>query len=149
MQRKLLTSAVTCSILAVVLIMIAGCKIQDPYRAAIRGSADVSQAVSSGIKITASYYSSGTFNDAQKATAAKYFGVVTECNMTFRKAVTDVHNAGLTGASAFLPIADSFVTCVSVGSPNLADPKVANVLKAIDTAIRGISLAVSNAKGVQ
>jgi len=123
-----------------------GCP-KDAYRAAIQGSSDVSQAVSSGIKITASYYASGTFNDAQKATAAKYFNVVTECNMTFRKAVTDVHLAGLTGVSAFLPIADSFVTCVSVGSPNLTDPKVRTVLQAVDTAIHGISVAVASAKG--
>jgi len=128
------------------LLLLSGCP-KDAYRAAIQGSADVSQAVSGGIKITSQYYAAGTFNDAQKATAAKYFGVVTECNMTFRKAVTDVHLAGQTGIAAFLPIADSFVTCVSVGSPNLADPKVTNVLKAVDTAIRGISLAVSNAKG--
>lgn len=126
---------------------LAGCK--DAYRAAIQGSADVSQAVSSGIKITASYYANGTFNDAQKATAAKYFTIVTDCNMTFRKAIVDVHNAGQVGAQAFLPIADSFVACVKTSAPVAADPKVANVLQAIDTAIRGISVAVASAKGAK
>lgn len=140
MTRKLLTL----TLVIIASIGLAGCP-QDPYRAAIRGSADVSEAVSSGIKITASYYSSGTFNDSQKAAAAKYFTIVTDCNMTFRKAVVDVHNAGLTGVSAYLPIADSFVACTQNAAP--ADSKVQVALKAIDTAIRGISVAVANAKG--
>lgn len=123
-----------------------GCP-KDPYRAAIAGSDDVAQAVHSAIKITASYYSNGTFNDGQKATAAKYYTIVTDCNMTFRKAVVDTHNAGQTGAAAFLPIADSFVVCVKNSAPVVADQKVSNVLKAVDTAINGISLAVASAKG--
>jgi len=136
-----------CLALGLVLLL-AGCT-NDPYRAAIKGSADVSQAVSSGIKITASYYSSGAFNDSQKATAAKYFTIVTDCNFSFRKAVIDVHNAGQTGASAFLPIADSFVVCVKNSAPVTADPKVKNVLQAVDTAIQGISVAVASAKGAK
>lgn len=127
-------------------VFVAGCP-KDPYRAAIQGSADVSNAVSAAIKITGSYYSGGLFNDAQKATAAKYFTIVTDCNMTFRKSVTDVHNAGQTGVSAFLPIADGFVTCVKNSAPVVDDPKVSGVLKAVDTAINGISLAISSAKG--
>lgn len=130
------------------LLLVSGCP-KDPYRAAIQGSADVSQAVSSGIKITAQYYSAGTFNDGQKATAAKYFTIVTDCNFTFRHAVVDVHNSGQVGAQAYLTIADSFVTCVQNSAPVTADPKVANVLKAVDTAIRGISVAVASAKGAK
>lgn len=136
--------------IALVLILslaLTGC-VKDPYRAAIQGSSDVSQAVSSAIKITASYYSTGTFNDQQKAAAAMYFNIVTVCNMTFRKAVVDVHNAGQTGVQAFLPIADSFVNCVRTQTPVAnTDPKVANVLKAVDTAISGVEAAVSAAKG--
>jgi len=135
-------------LLLVLTPFLAGCP-KDPYRAAIQGSADVSNAVSSGIKITASYYSAGTFNDTQKAMAAKYFTVVTDCNMTFRKAVTDVHNAGQTGTQAFLPIADSFVNCVRSSAPVASDPKVANVLTATDSAIRGIELAIASAKGTK
>lgn len=126
-------------------VFVAGCP-KDPYRAAIQGSSDVSQAVSSAIKITSSYYSTGVFGDAQKATAAKYFTVVTNCNMSFRKTVTDVHNSGQTGVSAFLPIADSFVNCVKSSAPVSSDPKVENVLKTVDTAINGISLAISAAR---
>ena len=121
----------------------------DPYKAAIKGSSDVSQAVSSAIKITAAYYSAGTFSDAQKATAAKYFTIVTDCNLTFRKSVVDIHNAGKTGVQAFLPIADGFVSCVKNSAPVVSDQKVSNVLKAVDTAMNGISLAISNAKGAQ
>jgi hypothetical protein len=125
--------------------MLAGC--DDPYRAAIKGSADVSNAVSGGIKITASYYSAGKFNDSQKATAAKYFTIVTDCNFTFRHSVVDVHNSGQTGVQAFLPIADSFVVCVKNSAPVTNDLAVSNVLQAVDTAIRGISVAVASAKG--
>src|SRR6266403_284474 len=75
------------------LLLLNGCP-KDPYRAAVQGSDDVSQAVGSAIKITASYYSAGTFSDGQKAFAARYLTVVTDCNITFRKAVVDVHNSG-------------------------------------------------------
>lgn len=124
------------------------CK-DDPYRAAIRGSSDVSQAVSSGIKLTGTYYSVGTFNEAQKAKAANYFGIVTDCNMRFRKSIVMVHNTGQTGISAFLPIAEAFVSCVQNAAPVADDPTLANVLKATDDAIKGISLAISNAKGTK
>jgi len=136
------------SLFVVAALLLAGCT-TDPYRAAIKGSSDVSQAVGSAIKITASYYSTGVFSDGQKATAAKYFTIVTDCNLTFRKSVVDVHNAGKTGVQAFLPIADGFVSCVRNSAPVVSDQKVSNVLKAVDAAINGISLAISNAKGAQ
>lgn len=124
-----------------------GCPVQDPYRASIKGSSDVSQAVSSGIKITTAYYAAGTFNDNQKALAASIFTVVTDCNMKFRKSVVDVHNAGQTGVQAFLPIADAFVYCAQTSRPIDLDPAVLNVLKATDSAIKGISLAIASTKG--
>jgi hypothetical protein len=124
-----------------------GCP-KDPYRAAIQGSSDVSQAVSSAVKITASYYTAGTINDAKKAQVAGVLNLVTDCNMTFRKAVTDVHNTGQTGVIAFLPVADSFVHCAQVSPQVMADPTAANILKAVDTAINGVAVAVANAKGV-
>jgi hypothetical protein len=138
----------TILVLVLLVLLLVGCT-TDPYRAAIQGSSDVSQAVSSAIKITASYYSAGTFNDAQKATAAKYFTIVTDCNIAFRKSVVSVHNEGHTGMSAFLPIADSFVSCVKNSAPVSADAKVASVFKAIDSAINGVSLAIASAKGGQ
>lgn len=121
------------------------CK-DDPYRAAIRGSDDVANGVHAGIKITAQYYSSGQFNDGQKAFAAKYFTVVTDCNMTFRKSATDVHNAGQTGIQAFLPIADGFVNCVRSSNLVPPDSKTALVLKSTDTAINGVSAMIASAK---
>lgn len=128
------------------MVFLDGCP-KDPYRAAIQGSDDVASSVHAVIKVTGTYYSNGTFNDSQKATVARYLTIVTDCNMTFRKSVVSTHNAGLTGVSAFLPIADSFVSCVKTSAPVVADPKVENVLKAVDTAINGISLAVQSAKG--
>lgn len=140
-----------CSLVLAVLICavaMAGCP-KDPYRAAIQGSADVSQAVSSAVKITASYYSAGTINDAKKAQVASYLNLVTDCNLTFRKGITNVHNAGQTGVSAFLPVADGFVQCVAVQASVASDPKLSNILKAVDTAINGVSLAVASAKGAK
>lgn len=135
-------------VVAVVLLSLgnSGCP-KDPYRASIQGSSDVSQAVSSAIKITAEYYSTGVFSDRQKATAAGYFMIVTDCNMKFRKAVVDVHNAGQTGVAAFLPVADTFVNCTRAAPSVANDPTVEKVLQSVDLAINGISLAVSSAKG--
>jgi len=130
----------------VVVLLLSGCP-KDPYRAAIQGSDDVASAVHASIQVTAGYYSNGTFSDAQKATAAKYFTIVTDCNLSFRKSVVAAHNSGQTVASAFLPVADSFVTCVKNSAPVGADPKISGVLQAVDTAINGISLAISSAKG--
>lgn len=125
---------------------LAGCS-QDPYTAAIKGSSDVSQAVSSAVKITASYYSAGTINDAKKAQVAAVLNLVTDCNMTFRKGVTDVHNTGQTGVSAFLPIADSFVHCAQISPQVMADPTTSNILKAVDSAINGVAVEVASSKG--
>lgn len=130
------------------LLLLSGCP-KDPYRASIQGSDDVANGVSTGIKITAKYYSQGTFSDSQKAFAAKYLTVVTDCNISFRKSVTDVHNAGQVGIAAFLPIADGFINCVNNSAPLSTEPKVQDALKIVDSAIRSISLAISNAKGVK
>jgi hypothetical protein len=127
-------------------LLLSGCP-KDPYRAAMQGSGDVAQAVSSGIKLTSQYYAAGTFNDGQKAVAARYFAVVTDCNLTFRKTATDVHTSGQVGPMAFLPVADGFVRCVQIAAPLSNDVKVQNVLKAVDTAIKGIEVAISSAKG--
>jgi hypothetical protein len=137
---------VVLSLVLVLSLLSSGCP-KDPYRAAIQGSADVSQAVSSAIKITTAYYSNGTINDGQKATVAKYLTIVTDCNMTFRKAVVEAHTAGATGASAYLPVANSFVVCAQSSAPAIGNSTVQNYLKAVETAISGIGLAVQSAKG--
>lgn len=134
------------ALLLPLVLFASGCP-KDPYRASIQGSSDVSQAVSSAVKITASYYSSGTIDDKKKATVASVLNTVTDCNMTFRKSVVDAHNAGQVGVSAFLPIADSFVQCARLTPQVQADPKMADILKAVDLAVNGVSLAVASAKG--
>jgi hypothetical protein len=127
-------------------LAVVGCT-TDPYTAAIKGSADVSQAVSSAVKITASYYTSGKLSDAKKSQIGSVLNVVTDCNTTFRKAVVDAHKAGQTGVTAFFPIANSFVVCAQMTPQIKSDPEAMNILKAVDTAVNGVSLAVSNAKG--
>lgn len=129
-------------------VSLSGCP-KDPYRVAIQGSSDVSQAVSSAVKITASYYSAGTIDDVKKAQVAGVLNIVTDCNMSFRKSVVATHNAGQTGVAAFLPIADSFVHCAQVSPQVMADPAASNILKAVDTAVNGVAVAVSNAKGAK
>lgn len=143
-RRKLVTASMV--VLLALATMGIGCP-KDPYSASIKGSSDVSQAVSSAIKITASYYSTGKLNDQKKATIASVLNTVTDCNMTFRKAVVDTHNAGQTGVGAYLPIADSFVHCAQISPQVLADPNASNILKAVDTAINGVAVVVASAKG--
>jgi len=109
----------------------------------------VSQAVSSAIKITTAYYANGTINDSAKATVASYLTIVTDCNMTFRRAAVNVHNSGAAGATAFLPIANSFVSCAQNSAPVIGNIVVQNYLKAVETAINGIGLAVQSAKGAK
>jgi len=128
------------------LLLLSGCP-KDPYTASLKGSADVSNAVHSAIQITASYYSTGKLNDQKKAQVAGVLNIVTDCNMTFRKAVVDAHNAGLTGVESFLPIANGFVSCAQAAPQVVNDPNAENILKAVQTAINGVSLAVSSAKG--
>jgi hypothetical protein len=140
------TSRVLALILGMLLTQAFGCP-KDPYRASIQGSSDVSQAVGSAINITASYYNAGTINDAKKSQVGTVLDTVTTCNMTFRKAATDAHNAGLTGVSAFLPIADSFVHCAQISPQVKADQTAFNILKAVDTAINGVEVSVASAKG--
>jgi hypothetical protein len=133
--------------LALVLALaLVGCT-SDPYRASIQGSNDVANGVAAAIKITASYYTSGTIDDARKAQVAGFLNTVTDCNTKFRASVVAVHTAGQTGVAAFLPIADSFVTCAEAQRQVMSDPKIYNILKAVDVAINGVSLAVASAKG--
>lgn len=137
--------------LAIVAVMalvagLSGCP-KDPYRAAIQGSSDVSQAVSSAVKITTVYYSNGTINDQVKGTVAGYLGIVTDCNMGFRKSVVSIHSSGAIGKAAYLPVASTFVTCAQSTPPVVKDATIDNYLKAVKTAIDGIALAVESAKG--
>lgn len=142
MKRRLLSLGLVLTLA----FLSAGCP-KDPYRASIQGSSDVSQAVSSALKITASYYSAGTINDAKKAQVAGVLDTVTNCNIIFRKAATDTHNAGQVGVAAFLPIADAFVHCAQISPQMKADQTAFNILKAVDTAINGVEVAVASAKG--
>lgn len=139
-------NAVTIVSLALIAMLAHGCT-KDPYRAAIQGSADVSQAVSSAIKITTVYYSNGTINDSAKSTVASYLNLVTDCNMAFRKSVVSIHSSGATGKAAYLPVADVFVFCAASAPPLVNDATIQNYLKAVKTAIDGIALAVQSAKG--
>ena len=148
MKRKRAIKASFAVLLLCAVVVAAGCP-KDPYRAAIQGSADVSNAVSSAVKLTASYYSTGKLSDQKKASVAGVLNTITDCNMTFRKSVVDTHNSGAVGAAAYLPIADSFVRCAQMSPQVLADPTASNILKAVDTAIQGVSVAIASAKGTK
>lgn len=124
-------------------LFITGCP-KDPYTAALKGSDDVAAGVHQSIVTIGKLYSQGVADDAYKAAAGHYLGIVTDCNMSFRKSVVDVHNAGQVGVAAFLPIADSFVSCTQKALPP-GGPSSA--LKAVDSAINGVKLAIASAKG--
>ena len=142
LPRLLSSLALSC----LLILSLSGCS-QDPYTTSLKGSAGVADAVHGAIKITVSYYSTGKLNDQKKAQVAGVLNIVTDCNMTFRKSVVDAHNAGLTGVESFLPIADGFVHCAQMAPQVKTDPAVFNILKSVDTAINGVSLAVASAKG--
>lgn len=131
------------TVVALALVLM-GCK-DSPYTAALKGSDDVAAGVHESIVAVGKLYSQGTVDDAYKVAAGHYLDVVTDCNMGFRKSVVTAHAAGQTGIQAFLPIADSFVVCTQKAVKPTGTTQ--NVLHAVDTAINGISVAISNAKG--
>jgi hypothetical protein len=147
MKRKILSATLLLSVACFATLGV-GCP-KDPYRASLQGSDDVSSAVHSAVKISATYYQAGTISDSQKATVANFLVTVTNCNMKFRGAAVTAHNAGQVGVSAFLPIADSFVQCAEADRSVMSDLKIYNILKAVDAGINGVSLAVASAKGGQ
>lgn len=133
-------------VVAAVVFTTAGCP-KDPYMAAIKGSDDVAEGVHQSVATIGKLYSEGApgVDDAYKVSAGHYLDVITDCNMGFRKSVVTAHNSGLVAKQAFLPIADSFVTCTQKALP--PGGATQSALKAVDSAIKGISLAISNAKG--
>ncbi len=121
-----------------------GCP-KDPYRAAIKGSDDVSNGVHSAVVAIGKLYSQGVADDNYKAGASFYLNVITDCNMGFRKSVVDAHKSGAIGAQSYLPLADAFVSC----GRRVVPPKGPgqNYLQAVDTSINAIELAVASSKG--
>lgn len=129
------------------LLLLSGCP-KDPYRAALQGSDGVANGVHSSVLTISQLYSKGVASDSYKAEAAKYLDAITDCNMSFRKAVVSAHTSGQKGVPAYLLVADSFVKCTQQAVPPTAsNADLSNALKAVDAAISGVSLAISNAKG--
>jgi hypothetical protein len=128
-----------------------GCP-KDPYRASIKASDDVSQAVSKAIPFIGEYYTAGKLTDEEKANAAGYLTLVTTGNQTFRKNVNAAHAAGATGPAAYVAIAQAFVNSVptdplafrykSVDAQN----KFKEVLGAVKSILDGIVLVIQNSK---
>lgn len=131
----------------------AGCP-KDPYRAALAGSDDVSQAVASGVKIATKYYSLGKFTDQQKAVAAQILTNVTEGNMKFRHGAVDLHNAGVVGKAQYVGLAQAFINSIPEDAAQLhyfsgdSQKLYYEVMGPLRTAVNGIALAIQNAKGV-
>jgi len=140
------------AILSVVLALaLSGCP-KDPYRAAIQGSDDVSQAVSAAIPFLAQYYSAGKLNDAEKAQAAGYLQSVTQANQTFRHAVVAAHTSGVKGNAAYVALAQAFVNSVPT-DPRAFNYKSADaqtqfntVLGAVKAALDAIVVLIQNGK---
>jgi hypothetical protein len=141
-------------VLLVLLVLSAsGCP-KEPYRAALSGSDSVAASVHAAIDITSQYYSSNLVNDQEKKVVGEALQVVTESNMTFRSCATAYHNSGALGKSPYLACASSFVLKTASFDPTTfgfknakAQADLSNYLKAVKTAIDGVSLAVQSAKG--
>jgi hypothetical protein len=142
-------------VLSVCLLVLfaSGCP-KTPYRAALAGSDDVAASVHAAIDITAQYYTSSLVNDQEKQTVGAGLQAVTEGNLAFRDCVVNAHNAGQLNKAPYLACASAFVTRVSSFNPASfgfksakAQTDLGNYLKAVKTAIDGVSLAVQSAKG--
>jgi hypothetical protein len=129
-------------------LLLSGCP-KDPYTAAMAGSKDVSDAISAAIPVVHQLEVDKLITSAQQSDVLGYLTKVTEANQTFRTTVKQVHttNAG-NGPAQYLNAADVFVNAVKNQTVVNVPAKLQPYLTAIDTAIKGIEIAISNAKGV-
>lgn len=130
-----------------------GCP-KSAYRACLAASDDVASSVSAAIHITGTYYTDNLVNEDEKKTVGNYLTIVTEANMAFRRCAVAAHNAGSVGNNPYIDCAQAFEASASVADPasfGFKNPKaqaeLSVYLKAVQTAINGIGLAIQNAKG--
>jgi hypothetical protein len=132
---------------------VAGCP-KDPYRASLSGSAKVADAVAEAVKVSTQYYGTGKINDQEKATIAGYLDKVTDANMKFRHGAEDLHQAGVTGKTEYLGLAQAFINAVPTDPLAFqyksadSQKKFAEVLGTVKTALNLIQLTLQQAKGV-
>src|SRR5690348_394689 len=109
--ESLIAPWVAGALLLLPLLVLSACN-GDAYHQALSASAKVSDTVHEAIQATSTYYAQGKLTDDEKAVIANYLQNVTVTNMTFRKNITDLHNSGITGISAYIQAAQAFVDAV-------------------------------------
>lgn len=124
-----------------------GCP-KDPYTASMAGSKNLSDAVSDALTIIPLLEADKLITQAQEKDVLGYLGKITVANQTFRNTAKTLHQGGTTGVTAYLSAADLFVKDVQNQQLVNMPPKLQPYLTAIDAAIKGVEIAVSNAKGV-
>jgi hypothetical protein len=112
------------------------------------GSKDVSDAVSSAIPIVHQLQVDNLISQTQQNDVLGYLTKVTLANQDFRQTVKQLHSSIGTGPAPYLNAADVFLKAVQNQTIVNVPAKLQPYLNAVDAAIRGIEIAVSNAKGV-
>lgn len=139
--------------LAVILSFSTGC--DDAYRAAAKGSDDVSSAVDKAIKGTAELYSQQLIDKNEKDAVAHVLDKITDANIEFRGNVKKIHANATATKADYIAAASGFVqsgrTLLANGDLNVkntdAKKKLDAWLQAIQTGLDGVSLAIQQAKG--
>lgn len=154
---KRLTRRYSVFVVALMLVavsLISGCA-KDPYTASMAASLDVSNVVGDGVTILSELKKDGLLTQPEIVRFSGYLSSVTTLNGTFRADVKQLHATGAVGKAAYIAAAQTFINnandptvlaAVHVSNP-AAQAKVANVVKAIQTALDGIQTAINSASG--
>lgn len=128
---------------------------KDPYTASMAASLDISNGVNDALTTLTALRQSDLITQAEMAQYATYLGNLTTLNGVFRTSVKTIHSNAAAPKSAYIAAASTFV--VNANNPTVlaalhvvnpqAQAKVQTFMLAISTALNGIQVAISQAKG--
>lgn len=128
---------------------------RDPYTASMAASLDISNGVNDALTTLTALRQSDLITQAEMAQYATYLGNLTTLNGVFRTSVKTIHSNAAAPKSAYIAAASTFV--VNANNPTVlaalhvvnpqAQAKVQTFMLAISTALNGIQVAISQAKG--
>lgn len=113
------------------------------------GSKDVSDAISAAIPIVHEMQVDNLLSVPLQNEVLEYLAKATMANQSFRASVKQIHSSGNTGTAAYLNAAEVFLNAVQSQTFVNVPVKLQPYLRAVYTAIHGIEVAVSNAKGTK
>ena len=140
--------------LVLLLLLAAGCN-TDPYTACMKGSLDVSNAISGGITVIVQLKQDGTVNAQEEFAVLGYFQTATTLNQAFRNNVRTIHSNPQAGKAEYIAAAQTFLATASdptiLAAVHVTNPaselKVQTAVKALQTALTGIQTAINAATG--